>query len=128
VANAGKLLAALMWQRGGELADRADYAGAERHWRRGIEVVRTTGPRWFHGQLLRSLSFLPTLAITERLASIEEAERLVAGQGRVALEGLAHQHAMAFVAGDHARGRWRRQSAPRACSNAPERVAISRAP
>ncbi len=105
VANAGELLAALMWQRGGELADRADYAGAERHWRRGIEVVRTTGPRWFHGQLLRSLSFLPTLAITERLASIEEAERLVAGQGRVALEGLvAHQHGdLAFVAGDYAR-------------------------
>lgn len=104
-AQANDLLGVLLLQRGAELFDLRDYAGAERHWRRSSDLVGPNGPWNVRAQLLRNLSSLPSIRLDARLEMIEEAARLVAGRNRPALEGLV-LHALGdvlFVAGDYAR-------------------------
>lgn len=104
-AQANDLLGVLLLQRGAELFDLQEYAGAERHWRRSLDLVGPNGPWNVRAQLLRNLSSVPSIGLAARLEMIEEAARLVAGRNRPALEGLV-LHALGdvlFVAGDYAR-------------------------
>ncbi|WP_291981033.1 CHAT domain-containing tetratricopeptide repeat protein [Luteitalea sp.] len=104
-AAAFELRATLALQRGRELSERGAHAAAEQQWRAGVALTRAHGPRWLQAQLLRSLTFVATVPMADRLVLIEEAERSLEGEQRPALEGLvAHQHGdLAFLAGDYIR-------------------------